>query len=51
MFYLNSNIKFGILPVYVFQLEVDYKVDRLLTGLTAKRKGSTEWWYSDKTSL
>ena len=32
--YLNSTINFGIPPVLVFQLEVSYKVDRLLTGLT-----------------
>ena len=35
MFYLNSTLNFGIPPVLVFQLEVYYKVDRLLTGLTA----------------
>ena len=32
---------FGILPVLVFQLEVYYQVDRLLTGLTAQQKGTT----------
>ena len=44
MFYLNSPLNFGIPPVLVFQLEVDYKqrriyykVDRLLTGLTAQQ--------------
>ena len=41
MFYLNSTLNFGILPVFVFQLEVYYKVDRLLTGLTAQQKGTT----------
>ena len=50
MFYLNSNLNFGVLPVLVFQLEVYYKVDRLLTGLTAK-KGTAAWWYLNKTSL
>ena len=35
MFYLHSILNFGIPPVLVFQLEVYYKVDRLLTGLTA----------------
>ena len=40
MFYLNSTF-YGILPVLVFQLEVYYKVDRLLTGLTAQQKGTT----------
>ena len=51
MFYLNSTLKFGIPPVLVFQLEVYYKVDRLLTGLTAQQKGTTARWYSNKTSL
>ena len=51
MFYLNSTLNFGILPVLVFQLEVYYKVDRLLTGLTAQKKGTTARWYSNKTSL
>ena len=41
MFYLNSTLNFGILPVLVFQMEVYYKVDRLLTGLTAQQKGTT----------
>ena len=35
----------------VFQLEVYYKADRLLTGLTAQPKGTTARWYSNKTSL
>ena len=51
MFYLNSTLNFGIPPVFVFQLEVYYKVDRLLTGLTAQQKGTTARWYSNKTSL
>ena len=33
MFYMNSTLNFGILPVLVFQSEVYYKVDRLLTGI------------------
>ena len=37
MFYLNSTLNFGIPPVLEFQLEVYYKVDRLLTGLTAQQ--------------
>ena len=41
MFYLNSTLNFGIMPVLVFQLEVYYKVDRLLTGLPAQQKGTT----------
>ena len=40
---------FGIPPV--FQLEVYYKVDRLLTGLTAQQLGTTARWYSNKTPL
>ena len=51
MFYLNSTLNFGIPPVLVFQLEVYYKVDRLLTGLAAQQKGTTARWYSNKTSL
>ena len=52
MFYLNSTLNFGIpLVVLVFQLEVYYKVDRLLTGLTTQQKGTTARWYSNKTSL
>ena len=51
MFYLNSTLNFGIPPVLVFQLEVSYKVDRLLPGLTAQQKETTAWWYSNKTSL
>ena len=41
MFYLNSTLNYGILPVLVFQLEVYYMVDRLLTELTAQQKGTT----------
>ena len=51
LFYLNSALNFGILPVLEFQLDVYYKVDRLLTGLTAQPKGTTALWYSNKTSL
>ena len=31
--------------------ELDNKVERLLTGLTAHQKGTTAQWYSNKTSL
>ena len=51
MFYLNSNLNFELLPVLVFQLQVYYEVDRLLTGITAQQKGTTARWYSNKTSL
>ena len=47
----KSTLNFGIPPVLIFQLEVYYKVDRLLTGLTAQQKGTTAQWYSNKTSL
>ena len=50
MFYLNSTF-FGIPPVLVFQLEVYYKVDRLLAGLTALQKGTSSPCYSNETSL
>ena len=51
MFYLNSTLNFGIPPVLVFQLEVYYKVDRLLTGISAQQEGTTARGYSNKTSL
>ena len=51
MCYLNSTLNFGILPALVFKLEVYYKVDRLLTCLTAQPKGTIAQWYSNKTSL
>ena len=51
MFYLNSTLNFGIPPVLVFQLEVYYAVDRLLTGLTAQQNGTTARWYSNKTTV
>ena len=51
MFYLNSTLNFGIPPVLLFQLEVYYVVDRLLTGPTAQQKGTTARWYSNKTFL
>ena len=51
IFYLNSTLNFVIPPVLVFQVEVYYKVDRLLSGLTAQQKGTTARWYSNKTSL
>ena len=51
MFYLNSNLNFELLPVLVFQLQVYYEVDRLLTGITAQQKGTTARWYSNKSSL
>ena len=51
VFYLNSTLNFGIPPVLVFQLEVCYRVDRLLTGITAQQKGPTARLYSNKTSL
>ena len=51
LFYLNSTLNFGIPIVLVFQLEVYYKVDRLLTGLTAQHKGTTARWHSNETFL
>ena len=51
MFYLNSTLNFGKPPALIFQLEVYYKIDRILTGLTAQPKGTTARWYSNKTSL
>ena len=51
MFYLNSTLNFEIPIVLVFHLEVYYKVDRLLTGLSAQQKGTTARWYLNKTTL
>ena len=51
MFHLNSTLNFGIPPLLVIQLEVYYKLDRVLAGLTAQQKGTTARWYSNKTSL
>ena len=51
MFYLNSTLNFEMRPVLIFQLEVHCKVDKLLTGLSAKKKGTTAQWNSNKTSL
>ena len=48
---MNSTLDFGIMSVSLFQLEVYYEVDRLLTGITAQQKGTTARWYSNKTSL
>ena len=48
---LNSTLNFVIPPVLVFQQELYYKVERLLTGLTAQQKGTTARWYSNKTLL
>ena len=41
MFYLNSTLNIGMPPVLVFQLEVFYKIYRLLIGLTNQ---STNQW-------
>ena len=35
----------------VSQLEVYYKIDRVLTGLTAQQITTTDRWDSNKTSL
>ena len=43
-FYYWTNLNFEITVAFVFQLEVYYKVDRLLTGLTAQPKGTTARW-------
>ena len=47
---LQVDFLFEFHPEWVFKLEVYYKVDRLLTGLTAK-KGTTAWWNLNKPSL
>ena len=37
--------------VLVFHLEAEYKVEGLITGLTAQQKGTTARWYLNKTAL
>ena len=39
------------MPVFVSQSEVNYKVDRLLTDLTAQQSSTTARWNSNKTIL
>ena len=48
-FYYCTTLNFWIPPV--FQKEAYYKVDRLLTGLTAQQIGTPARWYSNKTPL
>ena len=50
-FYYCSTLYFEIPPALVFQLEVYYKLDRLLTGFTAQQIGTTARWHSNKTFL
>ena len=45
---MNTTLNFKIQAALVFQLEVYYKVGRLLTGLTAQQIGTTTPWYSNK---
>ena len=49
--YLNPTLNFEIPAALVFQLEVYYTVDRLLTGPTAQQIGTPALWYSNKTPL
>ena len=51
LFYYWTTLNFEIPAALVFQLEVYYKVDRLLTGLTVQQIGTTARWYSNKTPL
>ena len=37
----NTTLNYGTPPELVFQLEVYFKADRLLTGLTAQQKETT----------
>ena len=50
-FYYWTTLNFEIPLALVLQFEVYCKVDRLLTGLTAKPFGTTAQWYSNKTPL
>ena len=47
IYWLNKTSR----HLVIFQLEVYYKVDRLLTGLPTQQKWTTARWYSNKTSL
>ena len=46
-----TTLNVEIPEAFVFQLEVYYKVDRLLTGLAAQQIGTTYRWYSNNTPL
>ena len=50
-FYYWTTLNFEIPLALVLQFEVYCKVDRLLTGLTAKPIGTTAQWYLNKTPL
>jgi len=41
MIHLNTTLKYELLPLLLFQLEVYFKVHRLLTGLTAQKSVAT----------
>ena len=47
---LLEHLRFLIMPLFVSQPEVYYKVDRL-TDLTAQQSISTSQWDSNKTTL
>ena len=44
-------MEYRLPTVLVLKLEVYYMVDRLITGLTARQKGTSAQWYSNKSSL
>ena len=50
--YLNTTLVLKYWQHWlVFQLEVYYKIDRLLTGLPNQQRWTTAQWYSNKTPL
>ena len=50
-FYYYSTLNFEITAALVFQLEVYYKVDKLLTGLNDQQSVTTARRDSNKTTL
>ena len=51
MFYLNAIEQLFLFVEQLEQLEACLPFSRLLTGLTARPKGTTARWHSNKTSL
>ena len=50
VFYYWNTLDYLITPVFGSHSEVYYKVDRLLTNLTAQQSSSTARWDSNKTT-
>ena len=50
-FYHWNTLNFSIMPIFVSQSEVYYKVDRFLTDLTAQLSSATARLDSNRTTL